>query len=154
MLVHTNSIDTFGYSALDIADYIIRYEDKRDHCINNLKLQKILYFLQAQFVVTYNKSLFDDKLIAWDWGPVVESVYNNYKVYAGASIFVNPKNYRNAYIASEHREMIDEFLEYIRPYSSTQLVNICHHQTPWKNARARWNGVISLDELREFFADN
>jgi uncharacterized phage-associated protein len=146
-------IGTLGYNALDIAEYIIRYEDERGHCINNLKLQKVLYFLQAQFIVSYGKSLFDEELIAWDWGPVVESVYNNYKVYAGASIFVNPKNYRNAYIAREHREMIGEFLEYIRPYSSTKLVDICHKQTPWKNARVRWNNVISLDELRDFFSE-
>lgn len=147
-------IGTFGYNALDIADYIVKYEDANDHCLNNLKLQKILYFLQAQFVVKFGKSLFDDDLVAWDFGPIVKSVYDNYKVYAGASIFVNPRNYRNAYIAREHRELIDEFLEYVRPYSSTQLVHICHNQTPWKNARLRWNNVISLDELKDFFAEN
>ena len=37
-------IECLGYHALDIAEYIIKYESSRGHTINNLKLQKILYF--------------------------------------------------------------------------------------------------------------
>lgn len=147
-------IGTLGYDVLDIADYVIKYENEHDHCINNLKLQKILYFLQAQFIVGYGKALFSDAIVAWDWGPVVEKVYYAYNIYAGASIFINKAHYRNAYIEREHRATIDEMLEQIRPYSSTQLVNICHNQTPWKNARNRWNKIISLSEMREFFMED
>lgn len=146
--------ETLGYDPLDIAEYIIKYENAHDHCINNLKLQKILYFLQAEFLVTTGKTLFKEHLIAWDWGPVVMSVYNNYKIYAGASIYVNPNSYRNEYIDPAHQEVIDVMLEHIRPYSAWQLTQICHNQTPFKNARARWNNVISLCELRDFFKEN
>lgn len=146
-------IDTFGYNALDVAEYVVKYESEHGYLINNLKLQKILYFLQAQFVVFAGKSLFEEDLIAWDIGPVVNSVWLEYRRFGGASIFIHPKNYRNEYIANEHRKMIDEFLEYIRPYSSTQLVDICHGQKPWQNARIRWNNVISLDELKDFFTE-
>lgn len=152
--MNNTKIGTLGYNALDIADYIIRYEEKRGHLINNLKLQKILYFLQAQFLVSYNKSLFEEELIAWDFGPIVKSVYYNYKVYGGASIFVQPRNYRNAYIAKEHRKMINEMLDHIRPYSSTQLVDICHKQRPFNHARFKWDNVIALEELREYFKED
>ena len=144
-------IGSCGYNALDIAEYIIKYEDSCDELINNLKLQKILYFLQAQFIVTTGKTLFNDELIAWDCGPLVKSVWNEYKRYGCASIFLNKKHMRNNYIHSEHRELIEEFLEYIRPYSSTYLVGICHNQTPWKNARIRWNNVIDPYELLDYF---
>jgi uncharacterized phage-associated protein len=147
-------IGTFGYNALDIAEYIIRYEDEQDHCINNLKLQKIMYFLQAQFVVSCGKSLFDEDLIAWDFGPIVKSVYFNYNMFGSATIFLNPNNCRNEYIAWEHRNLINQVLEYVRPYSTTQLVSICHNQSPWKNARRRWNNVISLYELKDYFTED
>ena len=148
------TIGTYGYNALDIAEYIIKYEDAKDHLINNLKLQKVLYFLQAQFVVSTGNSLFDEEIVAWDFGPVVMSVYNRYKVYAGASIFINNSGCRNAYIDPVHKEIINKILEYIRPYSAWQLTQICHHQTPWMNARVRWNNVISLYELRDFFKED
>ena len=148
-----SKIDCLGYSALDIAEYIIKYEDSKGHLMNNLKLQKILYFLQAEFVAKHNVALFKEELIAWDFGPVVEVVYYNYNLFGSATIFLNPKRCRNEYIAESHRQIINSVLEYIRPYSTTQLVQICHNQRPWKNARARYSNVISLAELKDYFAD-
>lgn len=146
-------IGTFGYNALDVAEYIILYEEENGHLINNLKLQKILYFLQAEFIVAYNKTLFDEDIIAWDFGPVVKSVYFNYNVFGSASIFLNKSKRRRAYIKLEHRQTINAILEQARQYSSTQLVQICHNQTPWKNGYCRWNKVISPYELRDFFKE-
>ena len=45
------------YDARTIADYVISYYEKTDWVISNLKLQKVLYFLQAQYLVSYNKKL-------------------------------------------------------------------------------------------------
>ena len=148
-----NKIECLGYNALDIAEYIIKYEAERDHTLSNLKLQKILYFLQAQFVVSHNAALFKEDIVAWDFGPVVEVVYYNYNLFGSATIFLNPKRCRNEYIAESHRQIINSVLEYIRPYSTTQLVQICHNQRPWKSARARYSNVISLAELKDYFAD-
>ena len=142
-------IETLGYNALDIAKYIIKYEGERGYCISNLKLQKILYFLQAEFLVLIGKSLFNEDLIAWDFGPIVESVYYEYKVYGGAQIASKINDH--AYIDKKHRGIINNLLEEIREYSTTQLAHFCHNQTPWKTARVRLNNVINLDELRDFF---
>lgn len=149
----SEQIGTFGYNALDIAEYIILYEDKQGHLMNNLKLQKILYFLQAEFIVAYNMTLFDEAIIAWDFGPVVKSVYFNYNIFGSASIFLNKSKCRRAYIEAEHKETINAILEQVRPYSSTQLVQICHNQAPWKNGYVRWNQVISPYELRDYFKE-
>ena len=148
-----SKIDCLGYSALDIAEYIIKYEDGKGHLMNNLKLQKILYFLQAEFVAKHNVALFKEELIAWDFGPVVEVVYYNYNLFGSASIFLNPSRMRNAYIAKSHREVINSLLDEIRPYSSTDLVDICHRQKPWINARMRYSKIIALEELKDYFSD-
>ena len=39
-------------NACDISRYIINYSNKKDYGISNLKLQKILYFVQAYFLIT------------------------------------------------------------------------------------------------------
>ena len=38
------------YNVLDICRYIINYSDDKGYGISNLKLQKVLYFIQAYFV--------------------------------------------------------------------------------------------------------
>ena len=37
------------YNVLDISRYIINYSNQQGYGISNLKLQKILYFVQAYF---------------------------------------------------------------------------------------------------------
>ena len=62
-------------TALEVADYIIKKIP-----VDNLTLQKLLYYSQATHLVKYDKKpLFHDDIEAWDIGPVVPSVYNKYK---------------------------------------------------------------------------
>lgn len=39
------------YNALDVSQYVIKYSNEQDYGISNLKLQKILYFIQAYFLI-------------------------------------------------------------------------------------------------------
>lgn len=74
------------YDALDVAKYIINYERSRGRTVSNLRLQKLLYFVQAQFLVTTQRACFCDEMEAWDFGPVVPNVYHVYKAYGSSSL--------------------------------------------------------------------
>lgn len=64
-------------SAKELAKYIVN-KCTNDGCpISNLQLQKILYYIQRQFL-QINKKAFDDDIEAWQFGPVVPSVYHMY----------------------------------------------------------------------------
>ena len=43
--------------------------------LTNLKLQKMLYFAQAEYLKKFDKKLFKDEIEAWQYGPVVKNVY-------------------------------------------------------------------------------
>ena len=66
------------YNALSVAHYIIDFYNRNNRGISNLKLQKVLYFVQAEFLVgTFDhRPCFSDPIEAWDFGPVVPSVYH------------------------------------------------------------------------------
>ena len=75
------------YSALDIANYVLGYYyEKNRLCISNLKLQKILYFLQAEFLVSKKKPLFKDEIEAYGFGPVVYEVNKRYWIHGKIAI--------------------------------------------------------------------
>ena len=70
------------YTAMEVANYIIWFvnnkTDNRD--LTPLKLQKILYYVQANYLATHNGvALFDDSIEKWQYGPVVPSVYHEFK---------------------------------------------------------------------------
>ena len=61
------------YKVLDICRHIINYSDEKGYGISNLKLQKVLYFIQAYFVCFTEKKepCFEENIEAWEFGPVV-----------------------------------------------------------------------------------
>lgn len=46
-----------------------------------LKLQKLVYFCFADYLCDTGKELFTDKIYAFKYGPVVDSVWKKYKDY-------------------------------------------------------------------------
>ena len=62
------------YKAIDLANYIVEKCIKDDNPITNLQLQKILYFIQKDFLKRGTRA-FSDDIEAWKFGPVVPNVY-------------------------------------------------------------------------------
>lgn len=66
--------------ATAIAPYIVylgSLEPEPD--LTNLKLQKLLYYAQAWHLVFRQEPLFTDRIEAWRHGPVVPSVFRQYR---------------------------------------------------------------------------
>lgn len=64
-----------SYKAVDVAKYIVAKCSKDSVPISNLQLQKILYYLQKEFLQKYKRALFSEDIEAWPFGPVVQDVY-------------------------------------------------------------------------------
>ena len=76
------------YNVLDVAIYVINYAHDADYgeSMSNLKLQKILYYIQAAFLVEKNRECFKAVIIAGEFGPVIPEVYQKYKIYGRRGI--------------------------------------------------------------------
>lgn len=73
-------------SAMDVAKYIIDFNNRSDTPVSNIQLQKILYYVQMNFYGHLNKPAFYEDIEAWRYGPVVRSVYDKYSVYGASDI--------------------------------------------------------------------
>ncbi len=141
------------YSALLVASYIIMRCNKTQMTISNLKLQKILYFIQAEFLVTVGYPCFSERIEAWDFGPVVPDVYHKYKVYGSASIPYVDRTILYSF-TDKDKNLIDDVIDECAKYSASKLVEITHNQDPWKNAyHSRYRTTISNDSIKSFFEE-
>jgi uncharacterized phage-associated protein len=69
------------------ANYILtKLQEKGIVDITNLKLQKLLYFAFGIHLVLYDNNLFDANIQAWRLGPVVPSVYREFKNFGSSPI--------------------------------------------------------------------
>ena len=139
------------YSALEVAAYIIEYCNNNNYSISNLKLQKLLYFVQAQFLVSKDEPCFPEPIEAWDFGPVVPVVYRKYKAYGSATIpyFGKSISYR---INENDRYLVDSIVNVCAKYTASSLVEITHRQDPWVNAYMPYrSNVITNKSIKDFF---
>lgn len=74
--------------AIDIAKYIINKCTSDTHPISNLQLQKILYYIQKDFLQSGDEA-FEDEIEAWQFGPVVPDVYYHYCGFGSLPILMN-----------------------------------------------------------------
>lgn len=148
------------YKAMDIADFVIKYANETENPISNLKLQKILYFIQADFLVNQGHECFVEDIEAWDFGPVVPSVYHAYKHYGGsyipssnASLFTNYNTYASSINENDKKRIIN-MIKACTGHSAAKLVEITHSQAPWKNVyKPYMNNVISKEMIADYFRE-
>lgn len=142
------------YRALSVARYIIERCHSQNRSISNLKLQKILYFVQAEFLVSTNQPCFAEEIEAWDFGPVVPEVYQQYKIFGSSNIPVFGRLVNPVVIRNDDQELINEIVDECAKYSASALVDITHHQSPWLDAYVPgYNNVISQSSIKEYFAE-
>lgn len=141
------------YNVLDLSEYIIYYSNIKKYGISCLKLQKILYFLQAEFLRKYKKICFNDKIEAWDFGPVIPIVYEKYILYGGLDIpQINKENNFKYICTKEHLKLINDLIDYFKDYSASVLTDITIHQEPFiKNYVFKEYNEIKLEDINKYF---
>lgn len=118
--------------------------------ISNLKLQKLLYYAQGIHLALWGVPLFDDDIVAWQYGPVVESVYQQYKVNDSNGIkdFDQPaENF------SEQEEATLQFVQdAFGQFSAWKLADMTHEESPWQDTPR--NNIISTDKIKKYFENH
>lgn len=67
------------YTAMDIANYIVNYVIESElGVLTPLKLQN-LYYVSTTYLKETGNFLFNESFEKWQYGPVVTSVYHNFK---------------------------------------------------------------------------
>lgn len=129
------------------AEYICNYPDLY---VDNLKLQKLLFYSQAVSLVLGNAPLFPDKIEAWDYGPVVRSIYNKYKTFEEQI----PKSKDFAPSATpDELKWMDIALGHYGGMTGSQLITLTHSEKPWQDAYAKGrNTEITQSAIKDFYS--
>lgn len=125
-----------------------------DDFITNLKLNKLLYYAQGAFLARTGKPLFDEKIEAWKYGPVVPSVYERYKVCGHAPIQLGEGEEVEAsdFTVEELDALLDTAREFGK-YTGSTLVDMTHApDSPWSKAyTGDYHVEIPREEMRAYF---
>ena len=152
-------------NTLAIANFFIRKSLKEKKPVTQIKLQKLIYFAHGFYLALREKPLVHEKIEAWQYGPVIPSVYHRFKKWGN-------RNIRNVLVDNDANLIIDEedieFLNLVwhkfSTLSAAQLVKISHEKDgPWSKAIEKSkllvgfvvpNIVINNIEIYFYFKDN
>ena len=76
------------YTAVELSKYIVSKCVSDEHPISNLQLQKILYYIQKDYIKR-NELAFADEIEAWQFGPVVPNSYYYFCGFGAMPIIMN-----------------------------------------------------------------
>ena len=138
------------FSALEIATWFLlkNNAEVREHeatnddyevyeGITHLKLQKLLYYAQGISLGMYGRPLFEEKIEAWQHGPVVKEIYGYFSVFGRKNIEMNMDEEKEKIINKiENNKAVSEVLnltyDNFAIYTAWQLRQMTHEDdTPW-----------------------
>lgn len=151
------------YDASLITDYVIlSLNCDEDYYLINLKLQKLLYYIQAWSLGINGYPMIKGHFEAWVHGPVCMELYNRFKDTKSLYSSIAEEDVLNKYpkdkINSEDTEFIDYILENYARYSGSQIEAMTHSEDPWINARKGYGPMerchieITEEAMKDYYA--
>ena len=122
---------------LNIALYLIYLAKENNEEMNNVKLQKLLYYCQAWELAEHNKKLFDNKIEAWVHGGVVPDLYFYMREKDVDSREIKDYVvYTDIDLTEEEKDTVQKVFECYGGFSGADLEIFNHREKAWRKARA------------------
>lgn len=145
-----------SFQAKEIASFYIQLLNSiPDNSIDNLKLNKILYYAQAWSLTKRGKPIFSDEIIAWDYGPVIPEVYHMYKCCGSNAIVEAEAPFDEGRLSGEELELLIDVYRNYGKYTGWALKDMTHKKgAPWSQVYKKdQNNVISHDSMMEYYSN-
>lgn len=144
--------------SLAVAQYILdRCRESGDSAVTPMQLLKLVYIAHGHMLGEYGMPLLDEPIQAWQYGPVVNSVYQAVRHYGSAPVRMVCSHIDvNAFTPDERRTMDMVARDFGRIDGVTLSAATHKSGTPWATTW-EWHGqnaIISNDLIEHFYRRN
>ncbi|MBB3692495.1 Panacea domain-containing protein [Sphingomonas sp. BK580] len=142
------------YSAAKIANEMLAIARERGEELSPLKLLKLVYIAHGWAFPLLEEQLLDEQPQAWQYGPVVPSLYRAISGYRAGPVTRPIPDHDPQQLSADEHALIRSVYDTYSRYSAVQLSNLTHLPgSPWYeawNERGR-NAVIGNDRISEHY---
>jgi uncharacterized phage-associated protein len=154
------------YDSKAVANYFLNLAERDGKTLDSMKLQKLVYFAHGWYLAVNGQPLIDDIVEAWQYGPVIPTLYHEFKEFGGGAItrmaktvVVSGSKIRVSVPELDPRmdtDLLNKVWETYGDMSGFQLSNLTHAPgTPWEQIwtinEGRKNVDIPDDLIKTFF---
>ncbi len=149
-------------TAIELSQYILAKLGTMSH----LKLQKLIYYVEAYHLAYFEESIIDEGFQAWVHGPVVREVWDNYKnldspLFDKISLSSDEKKeivqLVERRLSEDQLSLIGDVFEALGSTTAYDLERLTHQEEPWREARQglpideNCTKTISRETMRRFY---
>jgi uncharacterized phage-associated protein len=122
-----------------------------------MQLLKLVYIAHGWMLGIYSRPLIDEKVQAWQYGPVIPDLYAHVRKYRGATITdkINTSFFGgDRQLDADEQSIVDQVYEAYKGYSGPQLSRMTHADgTPWHLTyeRGSFGKVIPVDLIEDHY---
>src|SRR5258708_38699103 len=165
------------YSAKAVANQFLELAKHDGIQIDPMKLQKLVYLAHGWYYAIFNHPLIYDPIEAWDFGPVIPGLYQEFREFGdkpitrkaqdlrrvsefgpGSIVAEIPEISDSADESRESKAVIERVWQLYGKLSALQLSEISHAPgTPWDSVFQKHSGklprgaFIPPEEIKDFF---
>ena len=131
---------------IDVAAYIYQQQGWMD----SWRLQKLTYYSQAWSLAWTGRPLFDERLQAWDDGPVAPDLFRANKYdRVGTTI----RGADVAHLREADQRIVDAVIAFYGDMGKSDIINLTHAEPPWKVAYDRGrNTEIAKPSMTSYYS--
>lgn len=130
--------------------------------IRPLKMQKLMYFLHGWSLATSGHPIVGEQFEAWPYGPVLSSIYQEFKGYGAEPITdyaceFDPESGEEKKLMvslndTAFQQLLDSVWNKYKSFSGPQLSSMTHAEgTPWKGVRDAGMAYIPNETITNYF---
>lgn len=147
-------------SALAVANTILGQAYNEKMKITPMKLQRLLYLLYKEYIKQTGEPLFSERFEVWQYGPVLVSIYDDFKRYKENHIeeysYKVNENGKEIYTSinlgssKEFRDIFYEVWNKYKWYDASYLSELTRKEgTAWRKAVENKNYILSDEDIKE-----
>lgn len=143
-------------SATTVCNNLLQRTFDEKNYVSPMKLQKLLYFVACEYKKKTDADLFSEPFEVWKYGPVLPSVYGEFKSYGKEPIKSFAKDAKGiSYIIDEDtspalKSSLDRIWSSFKDWSAIALSQITHKEgSAWSEAFDNYKPVIDKKMMKE-----
>ncbi|MEE1296908.1 MAG: DUF4065 domain-containing protein [Bifidobacterium sp.] len=138
---------------IDVAAYVLEHYG----AMTTMKMQKLVFYAQANSLSTTGKPLFPEEFEAWRGGPVCRELYQCHRGKMIIRPGELPGSDPSSTLTVQERAMVDAVCGTLHTLSGNALSARTHAEDPWRDARgglpSTANSITEIpkDAIREYY---
>ena len=154
------------YTATAIANFFIEKGREEGKPVDQMKIQKLVYFAHGWYLAIAGKPLLNESVEAWRFGPVIPSLYHSLKYSGNQPIMksIEVSGFDSPSIVDDDSTELGLYLNRIwnlySPLTGIQLSNMTHEEeAPWAKIAKEFGHQIPANKdiddqlIKKYFSD-